>query len=143
MRRPRPLASSTFITLTTAGRAPRFGHRDGGRFVPTALGRLVQACWLSVPFYHPRCGLDAFALGASAFHAVVHLHGRPAAGEAPSLGDVVTEFRAAVEEAALIAGLGTGPGLWEPGWQEKPIEGEAMLRTVRGWLTAAALRRSA
>lgn len=143
MRSPRQAASSTFVTLTAAGGTPRFGHRDQGRFLPTALGRLVQACWLSVPFYHPRCGLDAFALSASAFHAVVHLHGRHSAGEAPALRDVVTEFRAAVEEAALIAGLGTGPGLWEPGWQEKPIEGEAMLRAVRGWLTTAALRRSA
>jgi REP element-mobilizing transposase RayT len=129
-----------FLTLCAATRDPVFGWITSGRFLPSALGRLVRECWLSVPVLHPRCGLDAFTLMPDHFHALVHF--QPGPRPSGGLGTIINHFKRAATLAARQERIAGPDPLWQRGYFERIVRDDRMLATVREYIVRNALKEA-
>ena len=72
-----------FVTICTHRRACAFGHVEGGAVHLSAIGRIADACWRSLPAHAPRVVLDAFVVMPNHVHGLLALRPDPPSDPRP------------------------------------------------------------
>lgn len=121
-----------FVTVCARGGACLFGRVASGRNEPSRLGRIVEGAWRSIPRHHPGVHLDAFVLMPNHVHGILWL-GRAGQVRPLRLPAVVGAFKA---RASRIAGR----PLWQRGYHERVVRGEAELAALRTYIVENPLR---
>jgi putative transposase len=123
-----------FITICAAERRSIFGAIGDGKVTLSALGRLVQACWLEIPEHFSHASIKEFVVMPNHLHGIVSLTvgaryivpldqrtRTPEAFERPVTGSIPTivrTFKAAVSrEARKVLGL-DGHAIWQRNYFE-------------------------
>lgn len=101
------------------------GSVAGGIVRPSALGRLVAACWRRLPLHHEAVEVDAFVVMPNHVHGIVILPER--ATQVSPLPVVVGAFKACATRAA-------GRPLWQRGYHDRVIRDERELTAIRQYI---------
>lgn len=153
-----------FVTILTAKRAHLLGDVAASEMHLSAMGHVVESCWLAIPEHFPHVSLDAFVVMPNHLHGIlvfedsrgfsanqatgegvvraryiVPLHGESRHFGAPVSGDLPTvmrTFKAAVSRQANASGAMAATGIWHRNDHEKIIRNEPMLNAIRDYILA-------
>lgn len=114
-----------FVTACVRDRMCVLGSVAGGIVRPSALGRLVAACWRRLPLHHEAVEVDAFVVMPNHVHGIVILPER--ATQVSPLPVVVGAFKACATRAA-------GRPLWQRGYHDRVIRDERELTAIRQYI---------
>lgn len=136
-----------FVTMQAAGNKSVFGAIDGGRLLPSDLGRAVAASWEFRRGRHPCFFLDAYVLMPNHFHAIVHVRPDKEMAEAARKGDRRAGLPALLQgfksyttsqiywgfaKACLCDDI--GPALWQESFYDSLVLGKDRLDATRAYI---------
>lgn len=142
-----------FVTICTHERQPCFCTIEHEHIVLSALGQIVQRCWLSVPAHHVHVGIDAWVIMPNHVHGIIILdHGmagpislesagaterirttaQAIAPKAGSLASVVRSFKAAVTKIAREQGCKWNG--WQARYWDRIIRNDDELLRIREYI---------
>ena len=97
---------------------------------PSALGKMVKACWNTIPVLHPQIRLIGFQLMEEHLHGILQVLERL---ERP-LGNVIGSFKAACTTAYRQLFPGIAAPLFSPGFQDTILSRHGQLRRMLDYL---------
>jgi REP element-mobilizing transposase RayT len=97
---------------------------------PSAIGRIVEDVWRSLPKSFPGVELDEFIVMPHHIHGLLWL---PFDGSA-HLEDVITRFKAEVTRLARKRGLCRNESVWQGSFFERVVRSPQKLEAVREYI---------
>ena len=119
------------MTICAYQKTCLFGSVRDDKVELTALGRIVQECWVAIPQHFPRAEVVAHVIMPNHVHGIVVLHARvrdkrerpeafqkPVAGSVPTL---VRSLKGAVTARAHRAGIKLPHPVWQRNYFERVL----------------------
>ncbi len=131
-----------FVTICASRRAMLFGEIRGARFVPNAIGAVVEKTWCELPNRFPSVALDAFVLMPNHLHGLIVLYKKKRAeiNSAPttekpsvSLARLVQSFKSLTRMQARKQ-LGRANPLWQRDYYEHVVRNENALTAIQRYI---------
>ena len=152
-------AGAYFVTICAHERRCLFGEIVDGAMSVSALGQIVEACWVSIPTHFPSTTLDDFVVMPNHVHGIIVLgdtdtppvgaqHAAPAMPDAPedagsahrinvpagSLGAIVRSFKAAATKRINDLRRSPGESVWQRNYYDHIIPDQEGLMRVRAYI---------
>ena len=119
-----------------------FGHVDGEQMLLNRFGRIVEKCWLELPFHCPNAGLDEWMVMSNHFHGLLQLNANspiqnlnstfgPLASQ--SLSSAIGSFKSAVTKS-IGRCRGEKTLVWQMRFHDRIVRNEPELTAIRRYI---------
>jgi putative transposase len=132
-------SSSYFVTICTAHRACLFGEIKDSEMILNEAGVVIESWWHTIPARFSGIWLDAMVVMPNHVHGIISQGADPAVPIDKSLSDIIGWFKTrTVNDYGLGVRTRGWPRyrskLWQPGYHEHIIRGDAALERIRRYI---------
>jgi REP element-mobilizing transposase RayT len=121
-----------FLTICTHRRASIFGQITDGAMSLGPFGEAAAACWRDLPSHYPNANLDAFVVMPNHVHGILLM--QEVSQSARGLSEVVRGFKTFSARRINALRATAGKPLWQRGYHEHIVRGEADLQKIRDYI---------
>lgn len=138
-----------FITICTHEKKHLFGKIDNGEMVLNGLGKMVERCWVDIPYHFPSIVLDEFVVMPNHVHGILFIEnsfyindsGRGLPWQTPtkwnglqkqSLGSIVNQYKGSLKRWANANNYSYFS--WQRNYYEHIIRFDESLHTIREYI---------